>query len=146
MASTAVAWFLPAGFVAIGSAMIVASLRGRVARARWEEAATRTEGEVTDLRWQSAGPRGDRSLLAFPVVRFSLPDGRTVETQSTFGTNPPQAKRGQQVIVLYDPHDPTNASLPAGGTAALVHYVLIILGGILVFVGLSAAVFLAMVL
>ena len=72
MASTAVTWFLPAGFVAIGSAMV-----------------------------------------AFPV---------------------------------YEPDNPTNASLPAGGTAALVHYVLIILGGLFVFLGLSAAVVLAMVL
>ena len=69
-----------------------------------------------------------------------------METQSSFGTNPPQAKQGERVTVLYDPRDPTSASLPSGGTGAIVHYVLIILGGVLVFVGLSAAVFLAMVL
>jgi uncharacterized protein DUF3592 len=95
---------------------------------------------------QSVGHAGDRTLLAFPVVRFSLPNGRTVETQSTWGTNPPPAKPGAQVTVLYDPADPTRASVPAGGTASLVSWVIVALGGLLVFIGLAAAVVLAMVL
>lgn len=79
-------------------------------------------------------------------LRFSLPDGRTVETQSSWGTNPPAAKPGAQVTVLYDLSDPTSASLPAGGTSAVVSGVIIALGGILIAVGLAAAAFLAVVL
>lgn len=145
-ADTAIAWFFPAGFILIGGAMVAFALRAKRARASWEATASRAPGEVTDLRWQSVGQAGDRTPLAFPVLRFSLPDGRTVETQSTWGTNPPPAKPGAQVTVLYDPADPTRASVPAGGTASLVSWVIVALGGLLVFVGLAAAVFLAMVL
>jgi hypothetical protein len=145
-ADTAIAWFFPAGFVLIGGAMVAFALRAKRARARWEASASRAPGEVTDLRWQSVGHAGDRTPLAFPVLRFSLPDGRTVETQSTWGTNPPPAKPGAQVTVLYDPADPTRASVPAGGTASIVSWVIVALGGLLVLVGLAAAVFLATVL
>jgi len=99
-----------------------------------------------EVTLQSVGQAGDSNLLAFPVLRFSLPDGRTVETQSSWGTNPPAAKPGAQVTVLYDPADPTSASLPAGGSAAVVSGVIIALGCLLIGVGLAAAAFLVVVL
>ena len=144
--TSAVAWFFPAGFLLIGSGMIARAVKAKRRRARWEADAASTSGEVTDLRWQSVGQAGDSNLLAFPVLRFSLPDGRTVETQSSWGTNPPAAKPGTQVTVLYDPADPTSASLPAGGTASVVSGVIMALGGILIAVGLAAAAFLTVVL
>ena len=140
------AWFFPAAFLLIGGGMIALAVKAKRRRARWEAAATSTSGEVTDLRWQSVGQAGDSNLLAFPVLRFSLPDGRTVETQSSWGTNPPAAKPGAQVTVLYDPADPTSASLPAGGSSAVVSGVIVALGGVLIAVGLAAAAFLAVVL
>jgi hypothetical protein len=143
---TVLAWFFPAAFLLIGGGMIALALKAKRRRARWEAAATSTSGEVTDLRWQSVGQAGDTNLLAFPVLRFSLPDGRTVETQSSWGTNPPAAKPGAQVTVLYDPADPTSASLAAGGSASVVSGVIIALGGVLIAVGLAAAAFLAVVL
>jgi hypothetical protein len=144
--NSAVAWFFPLGFLLIGGGMIALAVKAKRRRARWEAVATSTSGEVTDLRWQSVGQAGDTNLLAFPVLRFSLPDGRTVETQSSWGTNPPAAKPGAQVTVLYDPADPTSASLPAGGSASVVNGVIIGLGAILIAVGLAAAAFLAVVL
>ena len=110
--TSAVAWLFPAGFLLIGGGMIAMALRAKRRRARWEEAASRTSGEVTDLRWQSVGQAGDSNLLAFPVLRFSLPDGRTVETQSSWGTNPPAAKPGARVTVLYDPPTPRARRCP----------------------------------
>jgi hypothetical protein len=143
---TVLAWFFPAAFLLIGGGMIALAVKAKRRRARWEADAASTSGEVTDLRWQSVGQAGDSNLLAFPVLRFSLPDGRTVETQSSWGTNPPAAKPGAQVTVLYDPADPTSASLPAGGSASVVSGVIIALGGVLIAVGLAAAAFLAVVL
>jgi hypothetical protein len=144
--TSAVAWLFPVAFVLIGGGMIALAVKARRRRARWEAAAARASGEVTDLRWQSVGQAGDRNLLAFPVLRFSLPDGRTVETQSSWGTNPPAAKPGAQVTVLYDAADPTSASLPAGGAAAVVSWVIVALGGALIAVGLATAAFLTVVL
>jgi hypothetical protein len=144
--TSAVAWLFPAGFLLIGGAMIALALKARRRRADWEASATRAAGEVTDLRWRSVGRAGDSNLLAFPVLRFSLPDGRTVETQSSWGTNPPAAKPGEQVTVLYDRADPTSASLPAGGGASVVSGVIVALGGLMIAVGVAAAAFLAVVL
>ena len=48
--------------------------------------------------------------------------------------------------MLYDPADPTSASLPAGGSASVVSGVIVALGGILIAVGLAAAAFLTVVL
>jgi hypothetical protein len=50
------------------------------------------------------------------------------------------------VTVLYDPADPTSASLPAGGSSAVVNGVIVALGGVLIAVGLAAAAFLTVVL
>ena len=107
-------WLFPAFFVLIGGAMIAMAIRGKRARGRWEAAAARAPGEVTDLQWVSSRHSESRSRVAYPVLRFALPDGRTVETRANFGTNPPQAKPGAQVTVLYEAANPLNASLPAG--------------------------------
>jgi len=57
-------------------------------------------------------------------------------------------RRGDRpaLAVGYDQADPTSASLPAGGTSAVVSGVIVALGGILIAVGLAAAAFLAVVL
>jgi hypothetical protein len=144
-AAPTVAFLFPAGFILIGAAMMALSVKARNARRRWEAAAQQAQGEVTDLRWESLGRGSDSRLLAFPVVRFSLPDGRSVETQSSSGTNPPAAKPGAQVTVLYDPADPTRASLPSGATSSIVTGVVVGLGGLLILVGIATAAFMAVV-
>ena len=139
-----VVWLFPLFFVLIGGAMVVMAIRGKRARGRWEAAAARAPGEVTDLQWVSSRHSDSRSRVAYPVLRFALPDGRTVETRANFGTNPPQAKPGAQVTVLYDTSDPLNASLPAGSLSTVIGGVVVALGVILVAVGLVSAAFLAL--
>jgi hypothetical protein len=73
--TSVVGWFFPAAFLLIGGGMIALAVKTKRRRARWEAAAASTSGEVTDLRWQSVGQAGDSNLLAFPVLRFSLPAG-----------------------------------------------------------------------
>ena len=137
-------WLFPVFFVLIGVAMVASTLRGRRARERWEAVAARVPGEVTDLQWVSSHRSQNRSRVAYPVLRFALPDGRTVETRANFGTNPPQAKPGEQVTVLYEAGNPLNASLEAGGVSTLVSGVVIAMGIVLMAVGLVFAAFLAL--
>jgi len=138
-------WLFPVFFMLIGGAMVASTIRGRQARGRWEDAAESAPGEVTDLQWVSSRRgSGNRSRVAYPVLRFALPDGRTVETRANFGTNPPQAKPGEHVTVLYDAGDPLNASLAAGGVSTLVSGVVIAMGIVLVAVGLVFAAFLVL--
>jgi hypothetical protein len=136
----------PVFFAGIGGAIVVTTLRGRKARGRWEASAARAAGEVTDLQWVSSRRSENRSRVAYPVLRFALPDGRTVETRANFGTNPPQAKPGAQVTVLYDAGNPLNAALPGGGVGTLMSVVVVGIGGVLVAVGLVTAAFLVLLL
>jgi hypothetical protein len=137
-------WLFPLFFVLLGGAMVAGTIRAKRARRRWEAAAARAEGEVTDLQWVSRRRSDNRSRIAYPVLRFALPDGRTVETRANSGTNPPQAKPGAQVTVLYDASDPLDASLAAGGISTMIGGVVVALGVILVVVGLASAAFLAL--
>jgi len=47
----------------------------------------------------------------FPQFTFSTPDGRLFTINSNNGTNPPEFKPGQQVTVLYDRANPSNARI-----------------------------------
>ena len=89
---------------------------------------------------KSSGPN---SSVAHPVLRFELPDGRTVEVESGAGTNPPSAREGDTVTVLYDPADPTVARIDglmnSGRLAGVIGLVMGIL--FVVFGSLITAVF-----
>jgi len=135
-------WLFPVFFMLLGGAMVAMTIRGKRARGRWEAAAARAPGEVTDLQWVSSRRSDSTSQIAYPVLRFALPDGRTVETRANYGTNPPQAKPGAQVTVLYEASNPLNASLAAGGVGTVVSGVIVGLGAVMVAVGLVFAAFL----
>jgi hypothetical protein len=106
---------VPPLFVLAGIAIVIASIRGLIGANRFARQAQRTSALVTELRWRAysnrAGSSGPNSRVAHPVLRFDLPDGRTVEVESGAGTNPPSAREGDTVTVLYDPADPTVARL-----------------------------------
>src|SRR3954451_22983412 len=71
-------WLFPVAFVLIGGGMVAMAIRGRRARSGGEAAAARAAGEVTDLQWVSSRQVDATSRIAYPVLRFALPDGRTV--------------------------------------------------------------------
>ena len=48
---------------------------------------------------------------AFPVVEFTLPDGRVIRARTHTGRNPAPAKAGETVTVLYDPLRPEHVEL-----------------------------------
>jgi hypothetical protein len=81
----------------------------RVRRARaFDLAAVRTDGEITDIRWKTVGPRADRDRLGVPLVRFTLADGSVVETRSEVPVEGPH-EVGDRVEVLYLPDAPARA-------------------------------------
>ena len=80
--------YLPLAFVAFGLFYAANGVRALLAGRRFERAAHRAEGTVVDVRSRvvrrsSSSGRGSRSrTIHIPVVRFAIPDGRTVETES----------------------------------------------------------------
>ena len=71
---------------------------------------------------------GDTSY-SYPVVRFNLPDGRTVEAAAVQGAAPGVGSEGDQVNLLYDPENPTDIRI-AGflGSGQMGGIVMIIIG------------------
>jgi len=98
--------------------------------------ALRAPATVTDLRFHQT-VRGESGGSWFPVVRFATADGRHIDTETMFGRTPPPARRGDAVVVLYDPADPTRATLERGGTGNLLGVIFIVLGSVLAVLGLG---------
>jgi hypothetical protein len=129
--------FIPVIFVIVGIGVVIASVRGLARAHRFERTAQRTNALVTDLRWKQTGggSSSSSSRVAYPVLRFELPDGRSVEAESTFGSNPPPARDGDTVTVLYDPADPTDARVEGFLSSGRLHAVVGLLIGLAFTIG-----------
>jgi hypothetical protein len=109
---------MPLAFVAVGAFFAWYGIRNARAADAFRRAALPAQAEITDVRWEAIGHPGDTDMVAFAVVRFTLPDGRIVETQTDHGTNWPPGKAGDRVDVLYLPDDPTRARIEGGFAGA----------------------------
>ncbi|MEU6431187.1 DUF3592 domain-containing protein [Microbispora sp. NPDC046973] len=88
--------------------------------------AQRTRGLVVGLR----ASRSDDGVSYYPTIRFTTLYGQQVEAETTYGSNPPPARPGEEVTVLYDPARPTRIRIDsAAGSGTL-------LGGIFLAVGI----------
>jgi hypothetical protein len=95
--------------------------------------AHRGQGRVVRLRATRTGVSGsDRrgSAVYHPILRFTTADGEQVEAESPIGSNPPPAKLGEQVSILYDSADPTQVRIDSARGGGML------LGGILIGIGL----------
>src|SRR4051794_18489947 len=127
-------WLIPAAAIAFGVMLIVTASRSQKSDRRFARDARRATGTVTGLRRIGGGEARDD---LFPIVRFELPDGRTVEAQSRYGSRPAPAEEGDSVTILYDPADPSRIELPgAKGTGVLLNALLGVVGGGLLIFGL----------
>ncbi|WP_182902246.1 DUF3592 domain-containing protein [Microbispora sp. H10830] len=88
--------------------------------------AQRSRGLVVGLR----ASRSDDGTTYYPTIRFTTVYGQQVEAETTYGSNPPPARPGEEVTVLYDPARPTRIRIDsAAGSGTL-------LGGIFLTVGI----------
>ena len=104
-----------AAFAGVGVLLVVAGILMARSHRGFRRAARRAPGLVTDVKWEAVGPPGDVTMTGFPVLRFSLPDGREIETTARTGTTLDAMKQGKPVTVLYDPDDPRRAQVASGG-------------------------------
>jgi hypothetical protein len=95
-------------FVAILIAVGFAIQR-RLANRAFARAAVQTEAEITEIRWKDVGPLPERDRLAFPMLRFMLPDGSLYETRSERPTRQLAGEIGDRVPILYLPEEPGRA-------------------------------------
>jgi len=109
---------------------------------RFDRTALRAAGEVVDVRWQSRSglAASGAQRIGYPVLRFTLPDGDTVETVARTTTSADVLQRGRAVPVLYDPADPRKARIDSGPAAAgptLMSAGFMVIGGVFVVLGLA---------
>lgn len=134
--------YLPLAFVAFGVFFAANGVRALMTGRRFDRAAHRAEGTVVDVRSRvvrGSSSSGSRSRTVYmPVVRFAIPDGRTVETEAGGGSSLAPVI-GSAVTVLYDPAEPTRVRLEgvpgAGGT--LVSAFHIVFGLVFALLGLT---------
>jgi hypothetical protein len=129
-------------FAVVGGVVALQGIRSLRASRAFEQVAQRADGELVDVRYETVGPAGDSSRTSIPVVRFTLPDGRTVQTEARMGTGPGFRFKGSEVTVLYDPADPRRARIEGfmAGGGALVAGCMTTVGLFFVVIGLSALV------
>ena len=65
-------------------------------------------GTITDLV-ESSGSEGGTTYSA--VVRFQTADGREIQWTESMASNPPAGKRGDQLLMKYDPANPQSARI-----------------------------------
>ncbi|SDJ31925.1 Protein of unknown function [Nonomuraea maritima] len=87
-------------FALVGGKLTIGALNFR-------KRARRTHGQVVGLRPRRSG----QGVTYHPIVRFVTASGIPVEAETPSSGNPPPARPGQQVAVLYDPDAPTRIRL-----------------------------------
>jgi hypothetical protein len=116
-----VLFLVPLAIALLGLGLIWVAIRTRRSDRRFERHARQATATVVGARWRGGG--GETAPHAFPVVRFTLPDGRAIEAQSSYGART-ELPDGATVTVLYDPAEPTRIELegsrPAGTFLAVV--------------------------
>jgi len=111
----------PIALIALGVGLVFTTLGivFMVRRRRFLRSAVRVPGVVTDVLYDPrVGVNGSGGLW-FPILSFTTVDGHPVQTRAQIGRVPAPARTGDQVTVLYDPEDPTRASLPRDGSGCL---------------------------
>ncbi|MEV0970696.1 DUF3592 domain-containing protein [Microtetraspora glauca] len=99
--------------------------------------ALRAPGHVVGLRRSDSGD----GPTFYPIVRFMTAYGQEVETQSRFGSNPPAARPGQTVTVMYDPADPRRIRIDnATGNGTLLGGIFLGVGLLLLLAGIGVGV------
>ncbi|WP_405148317.1 DUF3592 domain-containing protein [Sphaerisporangium sp. NBC_01403] len=92
---------------------------------------------------RAGGTRRERRLnsVYHPVLRFTTEDGEQIEAESPVGSNPPPARPGDRVPIIYDPADPTQVRIDSVlGGGALLGALLAGFGLLLLVLGVRAGV------
>lgn len=116
-----------------GLVFAVASGYGFLKSRRLARTGLRTDAEVVDLYKRGTG----EERVYTPIVRFRTADGQEVVTRTGGASNPPLARLGDQVRVVYQPGNPQVVSIDTVMGRGTVFM------GLFVIIGLALTVFAA---
>lgn len=93
--------------------------------------AQRTSGVVVGFRTSTSRGGGPRPKTMYhPILEFTTQDGRHVKSSPKAGTNPPIARDGDRVTVVYDPREPDQVEV---GGKGWIRPTLLVVGAVLGF-------------
>jgi hypothetical protein len=87
----------------IGAVFAAVGIFGITYDRRLRRRGKRTTGSVVDLQYEHDGNSGGYN----PVIEFRTADGQQVRAVSSAAGDPPPARVGDKVPVLYDPANPS---------------------------------------
>lgn len=100
-------------FAIIGGGLAVYGGVSLVRTRNFLEGAQRAEGAIVGWREERYSAGKTRNASLYPTLRFTVPDGRVIETEADVSVSAPPADP-EAVTVLYDPADPNRARLSTG--------------------------------
>ena len=122
---------LGAIFAAVGACLLTAAFIVYGNAQSFASSAESAEGVVVDLAYTSSS---SGSSVA-PVVRFLTPEAEEIVFQSSVSSNPPAYDIGEKVNVLYDPADPSDATIDSFWQQYLLPVILGGIGGVFFAIG-----------
>ena len=93
-------------FLATGAVMIGLAIFFFTRTRRFLRTAAEATGTIVDLL-ESSGSEGGTAYSA--VVEFQTADGRTIRWEESMASNPPVGRKGDPVLMKYDPANPSKA-------------------------------------
>ncbi|GAA2725635.1 DUF3592 domain-containing protein [Actinocorallia aurantiaca] len=105
--------YFPLIFVVIGFAVALAAVRGEMHARAWARKAQRVPGTVTDVQNRFSGSGRHLRASPRPVLAFTTLEGRQVTTESRQESG---HGVGNEIEVLYDPANPTDAEIDEGSS------------------------------
>jgi len=96
------------------------------------------EGVIVEL--ESEYLSGENSYYYYPVVEFTLSDGRKVRFRDRTGSANPVLTAGERVAVIYDPANPEKAMINRGIWSLMPPAGALLMGFIFLFVGIKSLV------
>ena len=120
-------------FALVGPFLVYRGVVWLRADSRFQRIAQRAVGVITEIRVDHR----PKTSHYYPVVRFNLPDGRTVEAAATQGGGAGRGE-GDHVDLLYDPENPIDIRL-AGfmGSGQMGGIIMILIGVMFVLMGVG---------
>jgi len=99
-------------FLLIGLGALPGSVYFYVKEKQFEKIAVSAPGTVIDLiKKERRSDNNRRTLVYVPVIQFTDQNGKLQEYHSPHGSNPPDYKHGDKVMILYEPDNPEFAKM-----------------------------------
>ncbi|MBI3535631.1 MAG: DUF3592 domain-containing protein [Deltaproteobacteria bacterium] len=98
------------GFVGVG--FLIGTGYGYQHTKKFIATSLQAQGKVIELSRHATYDNHNRSApVYYPVIEFTLPNGKKTEFISNTGSNPPDYEVGDSVTIIYDPAKPRQAKI-----------------------------------